>query len=181
MDSVWLSCPSLSHTSPRGSCAQTHGHLQVPLLRVPSLPHICSLLKRQVWRLSAGQLSRSPRHRLGRGFAKTVSNVCARDCWKFFSRASWGPLVPFIEARVVCRLSRCTAVRAPAQWEESAKLRDVIDVCAKQRTFVFLSLWLMLSLIIEMRLSPSLFPTLSTFCYTYFFPFSLFLVGTNSC
>jgi len=27
VDSVWLSCPSLSRTSPRGSCAQTHGHL----------------------------------------------------------------------------------------------------------------------------------------------------------
>lgn len=68
---------------------------------------------------------------------------------KIFFRVHWGPLVPIIEARVACTLFtlHCSQ-RAPVQSEELAKLLDIIYVCAKHRTFVFLSLWIMLSLII---------------------------------
>lgn len=65
-----------------------------------------------------------------------------------FWRAGRRPLVPFRGGEWCVRSLRSSVARTPVPREESAQLLDIIDVCAKHRAFVFLSLWLMLGLII---------------------------------
>lgn len=135
-------------------CPASPCHAHLIGVRVPQLLTICrwffeGALSAPHWQpLETASLEAVLRLGFTRGFAKTVTNVSARDCWKSFSEQVEDPWYLSEKPEWCAGFSLCTAARAPVQWEESAKLLDVIDVCAKHRTFVFLSLWLMLSLII---------------------------------